>query len=760
MDIKETVNTYFSWIVKIAITLAVLSTLFLFSNLTTEFYDTPKFLILLIITGILLVLLAVKFTLNNKVVLIRTPLDIPLLLLLTVAVVSTVLSPSPYVALLGNQLKIHGSLISLAVYIIFYFVAVNSLRSAKEVRSILFILIWGGVILSVVTLLAYGGIKLLPAPWVHGINFTPTGSSFSTTAILALLIPMVASKILSGNTKLLPLILNTVYLMLFGITIALTGSFATWIAASLGLMFTLLTSRFFERIGQIRPISLISLIIPAATVVLVIVLSLTPPMGGAKNPLYTQAQSFPRETPVPFITSWKVAVSAFRDLPFWGTSPGTWLFNFTGYKPIEYNSSGIWNVRFDSAYNEYLQVLAILGLIGIIALLSLTALYITSAWSALKNHSPSTDLAISGLLIFILLALHPSTLILWVVGLLILACFYILNLSHDGTYRPFSSISSIKDAFRSDASTQTLAIDTLPSVLLTVFLAVVLSAFYFGGKFTLADYHHRKALNAVASNQGLIAYNELVTAEKLNPYSDLYHTDLAQTNFALANAIALSKGPTEASPAGSFTDQDKQNIQILLQQSINEGKIATTLSPRSALNWEILGLLYRQIAGVAQNALVFSLDSYGKAIFQDPLNPQLRLSVGGIYYAVKNYDLAIRFFTDSINLKPDFANGYYNLSVALRDKGDLINAQAAAEKVITLVEAGSEDYKIATAYLEDLKSKINPPTPAEPPAAGTSGALQNEKLPKVVNVGKPPENIATPPAVKKPNSTPEPTATP
>ncbi|MCL4439022.1 MAG: hypothetical protein M1609_00070 [Firmicutes bacterium] len=308
-------------------------------------------------------------------------------------------------------------------------------------------------------------------------------------------------------------------------------------------------------------------------------------------------------------------------------------------------------------------------------------------------------------------------------------------------------------------SQETIRVDTLPGILLTIAAALVVFTGFFGGKLVLADYHHRLALNAVAANQGIAAYNELVAAEKLNPYNDLYRTDLAQTNFALASAIVKAKGPSEASPAGSFTDQDKQNIQILLQQSINEAKTATTLSPRSAVNWEILALLYRQISGVAQNALVFSLDSYGRAIFQDPLNPQLRVNVGGVYYAVKNYDLAIRFFTDAINLKPDFPNGYYNLSVALRDKGDLNGAQVIGEKLLPLLDPASADYKTANDYLTDLKNKIEAgKTPAQPPAAQANGALEQKELPKVINLPKP-EKIATPEAVKKPNTTPEPSPT-
>jgi tetratricopeptide (TPR) repeat protein len=297
-----------------------------------------------------------------------------------------------------------------------------------------------------------------------------------------------------------------------------------------------------------------------------------------------------------------------------------------------------------------------------------------------------------------------------------------------------------------------LSFDALPEVLLIIVVIVLGALYYYTGRFLVADMHHRAALSHVAANDGIAVYNELVNAEQLNPYNDLYRSDLAQTNFALANAIAASKGPTEASPAGSLTDADRQNIQTLISQAITEGRTAVTLSPNNPLNWEVLGAIYRQISGVADNALAFSLDAYGQAIQKDPLNPNLRLAVGGIYYSAQSYDLAIRFFGDAVNLKPDLANGYYNLSVALKDKGELKGAVAAAERTVSLLEPTSPDYKAASDFLAELKKQDEEATKkaasTTAPAAQPNSALQNNKLPKVVDLPDAPQT-ATPEAVKR-----------
>ncbi len=737
-NLQNLVSTYINLIFRAGLIIVVLATYFLFTNLTSESFDMAKFLVLIVFVCIMLILTSAKFAIENKVNFKRTPFDLPLILLLVVGIVSTVFSHAPFVSLLGYNIRVHGSLASFIAYILFYFVLTQNLRTQTQIKTILNLSILFGAVLSLLSLASYFGIKTLP--------ITTTGSSFSTTAILALLIPIVVSEILHYKNFTF-MVVNTFFLALFGVTLGLTGSMSTWVAGGAGLLITFfvlnptgLNLNSFSLKPQIAGI-LTALVVT----VLAVGLSFVPPAGKMTNPLYQASKNFPREVTLDYLNSWKISVSAFRDSPFWGAGPSTYLFNFTTYKPIEFNNSKYWNIRFDSAFNEYFQVLANFGGLGLLALLSLTALFLTRVFTVFKSkESLNVGLGVSGLGFFIILALHASTLPFFVIGLLVLACFWTLN-TGEGRIPFFSNLVNM-------SSEQISKVEALPSIILTVSIALVLFTAFFGGKIYLADYHHKNALKAVAQNNGVVAYNELIASEKLNPWSDLYRTDLAQVNFALANAIALSKGPTATSPQGSLTDQDKQNIQTLLQQSITEGRTAVTLSPRSAINWEILALLYRQIAGVAQNALLFSLDSYGRAIFNDPLNPALRLNVGGVYYAVKSYDQAIRFFTDAINLKPDYANGYYNLSVALRDKGDLPGAIQAGEKVVTLVDKGSSDYKIATDYLADLKVKAGGP-PTEPPAAGTTGALQEQKLPKVINLPKP-ENIATPEAIKKPSPSP------
>lgn len=739
-----------------------------FWNLTSEFYEIPKILIVVTATVLMLVLWGLKFLLTGKLTVIRTPLDLAFLLLIVVFLISTYFSQSYYASIFGQMPRLHGSAVSYIIYIIFYFVFVSNIRDLGVAKKIIYLLIASGVVLSVLSLLSYLGVNVFLLPFTSALNFTPSGSTFSTNALLILSLPFLLIPIIrdeqnesiteaTRGTKmpadLATKIIFTVILVLFTTTIVLTGSLTVYIAASLAFILTLL----------VTPPVQVNKNLPYITLPLVVALFLAflsfVPIATSKNVFYQQAQNFPREIQLPFTTSWKVSVSAFRDSPFFGTGPATYLGDFTLYKPAEFNSHTFWNIRFDQGFNEYFHFLATLGAAGLIVLMLLTVLFLSSAFKALGSpeSSLSESTAIAGILFFILLALHASTGFLWIIGIIILGLFML-------AHREVTREVNFKSSAHLDLDRSEFRFDPFPVLVLLIVLGLTGISLFYTGKYTLADYYHRQALNSVAANNGILTYNQLVKAEQLNPNVDLYRTDLAQTNFALANAIATAKGPTEASPGGSLTAEDQQNIQQLLSQAIAEGRAAVTLNPVNSANWEILGSIYRQISGVAQNALSFSLDAYGRAIQRDPTNPLTRLTVGGIYYSAQNYDLAIRFFSDAINLKPDYANAYFNLAIALREKNDLNGAAQAAEKTVTLLDPSSPDYPVAANLLSELrdtiasvaaKQKAAQSTEAVPPAAQTSGVLQNQNLPKVLSLPES-DKIATPEAVKKTSSTPTP----
>ena len=716
-----------------------------FVNQTTEFYEMPKLAFLVVSTIILLGLWIFSWILKGKVQITRTPLDIPMLLLLGIVIVSAFFSTSRFQAIYGNFPRVHGSAVAWSTYILLYFVVVSNIKTIVRLKTLLYVIYGSAVAVALVSVLSFFGL-FLPFDFAQAVNFSTTGSTFSTVALLLMLLPLPLLSTLSSN-KFMPTPAALTLSIVFAAAIALVGSVPTYIALAVvfALCFLAAKPHMVAKFRKALPLFLA----PAAVAGLILVLAYLPFPG---NGIQAMEARFPKEIQLPFSISWKISASAFRDAPLIGTGPSTYLFNFTSYKPLEFNVLNYWNFTFDSAYNEFLQVWGTLGLLG---LLSLTIICLVVLNNTRKHvglsatgdsdagHLITPALAISALTGILLLAVHATTLVS-IVGTVFV--FALLMASQKSIRERVMNLSMGLKA----STTDDRQFDLLPVIVFVVFLVGAAPVLYGTYNTVMADYYHRQAL-LQANKSGNATYTNLQKAESLNPYIDLYRIDMAQTNFALANAIATQKGPTEANPQGTLTDQDRRTIQTLLSQAINEGRVAVALSPLSARNWEVLASIYRNITGVAQNALTFSLDAYGRAIQRDPLNPALRISVGGIYYQAKNYDLAIRFFTDAANLKPDNANAYFNLAIALRDKGDLTNAKLVADQAVNLLSKNreSQDFKIATALVKELTDKI-----AENPEAAESGATipgQESNIPDGVNVDgldDAPE-VSTPAAVRR-----------
>jgi len=720
----------------------------LFLNQTTEFYETPKLIFLVVATILLLGLWMFSWIVKGKVVLTRTPLDIPLLIFLVVILISTYFSVTRYEAIFGNFPRVQGSAVSWIVYILLYFVTVSHLKDLTKIKMFLNVLYGSAVIVAAVTLLAYFHI-FLPFDFTQAPNFTPTGSSFSTIAFLLVLLPLPVLSIINPN-KFLPMPLAVVLSILFGVTIALIGSTPSLVALLIAFAFCFFLSKPHQ-VKKTLPVFLI----PVVVIGLVLLFSYLPFSGNALQQLQT---NFPKEIQLPFAVSWKVSVSAFRDAPFFGTGPSSYLFNFTTYKPVEFNALPFWNFSFDTAYNEFLQTIGTLGIFGFIALLYFCIVVIVNSWRNLAvdtqdAHQDNTHIllpamAMSGLMTIVLLAIHAATLISTVVTFFILA---VLMMSQKSIRERVTELSlGIKAA-----TVDNRQFDLFPVIIFVVYVIAAIAVLYNTVTMVAADYYHRLAL-VTASKNGALTYQYLQKAESLNPQVDLYRVDMSQTNFVLANAIAARAKPAANGKGLSLSNQDKQTIQTLLAQSINEARASVILNPRSSRNWQVLASIYQNISGVAQNALAFSLSAYGQAIQLDPLNPTLRLNVGGIYYLTKNYDQAIRFYTDAANLKPDYANAYYNLSIAYRDKGDIPDALTVATQTVSLLQTSqnSVNYKTAVQLLNQLKEanasqQKTQQQQAKATAGQTSSALQNPNLPKVSNLNNPPS--VTPAPSVKPN---------
>lgn len=648
---------------------------FFFLSATGEIFFVNKHLLLFAGLSLALILWAATFLVRRKVTITVSPALLPVALLAIFSVASVLVAKSSLPeALVGRS----GLAIAL-----FLFVLIGSSRPSGVARWLTTAMILSSALLALWTVMSFTGLSELILPYtISGKTFTPTGSMSALVVLLVGTLPLVVNRI-----------------------------------------------RAVTREQVLKKLTLVG----AATVVLAGAII-------AGFLIFPGQESAPAR--MPMSVGWQIAVETLKQQPFFGVGTGNYLSAYTRFRPITTNNSFLWNQRFQQAPNEFFHQFTESGLLGLMALLFLV-------WKLYGLVAPKIAggwIATSLTVVILSLLLFPFN-VITVVELAAFCTILILELKAaqaaraqiydatvglvalreglvqvDKTYPAPTpaGVSGIQAALsglhlgHGEKSTNFLSwIIALP-----LFAAAGFSLFLVSRAWA-AEITYKQALDAIAKNNGTLAYNKLIQTLTINPLFDTYHRQYADINLRLANSLA-------AQP--KLSDADRANVGQLVQQAIREAKVAAQLNPTDVRNWEALAVIYRAIINVADGARDWTVIAYSEAIRLDPYNPLLRLDLGGVFYNSKDWENAIRSFQAATSLKPDFANGYYNQALAYEQDNRPKEALRAIQATVQNLDTNSPDYAVAQQKLEELTKKAQQALKSEPAATTAGGANQQERL--------------------------------
>ena len=584
------------------VVLAFLLPLF-FVPLTTEFFEFNK--LVLLSAALILGFLAwgLKAWAEGHFSIRPNRFDLPVLGIWLSVLVSTIFSDSRLISLIGQHARWHPSLFSATILTLFYFLVSWNL-SAETWKKVKLALLSSASLAAVWSWVQYFGGDLFGASWSGRPTFTPLGSP-TALAIFTGAVAGLALQQLWQVKKIYGKLGWAVLLFALSVTLAFTNVWAGWAAFAVTFLAQIITAP-----GEIIKTNRNYILGTVAAVILAVGVILVPPLFG-KTTLLNRA--LPQEIQLDLKTSWSVAATAFRQKPFTGSGPSTYLTDFTRYKPLRFNQSDFWTLRFEKPFNEYLRVLAEEGILGILAWLFLI-------FAVVKSLTQS-KVSVFGHLALALLAAYLLSYASVFTGFILL-----LDLA-----------SFAQDAELPKESKRKVALPflALGIAVLGIVLANSLYQAY------AAELAHRKALS---STNGQEVYNLQTSAIRAFRWRPEYHLNLARTSFILASQLA--------SKEGDLTTQEQETIKSLVAQAIAEAKTATDLYPLNAGNWESLAQIYRSLIGLAKDAELWSADSYQKAIALDLFNPILRISYGGLFYQLNEFAKSAEQFKARLRQRP------------------------------------------------------------------------------------------------------------
>jgi len=675
----------FNQIIKTSIYLLVFLVPLFFLPFSFETFEFNKQYLLFFLASLAFFAWLAKMVFNDKEIKFkRTPLDIPVMIFLLVAIVGVFFSVDKTSSLFGFYGKFSDGIIGLISLVMFFFLITNNLevepkflnkksKTAIEgegdsqranIPGIIKTFLWSVSFIVLLTYLSIFGVldnlKFLPGVMLKN-NFNPVTASLEGLAVfLAVVVAFLSGLIMtdskSENSKLKKF---TIRLLLFlSLVLLIIIDFGrAWILLLLTLLFFVviaLGKRMFR--DDVNKLLLPILLIIVSAVFLFVNTS-------GLQPLIFKTQ-FPQEQVLnqrfSSIIAFKAATENIKN-GLVGTGVGTFYNDFTKFRPKDFNQSVLWRMRFDRPGNYLSEVLATMGFLGILSYLFLLSFFLIISYLFIQQNRNAIPLIMGFMALLIgQFVYYQNTVLAF--------CFWL-----------FMALSVV--AWQKPTKEKVFSLKTFPelalifSVILMVLGVGILAIYFFAGRFYLADINYQKGLGETGTEK-------IEKATLLNPYQPSYRIVLARRY--------LDNLSTEIQKPTNQINQDLLSFYAFQAINFTKGgqvgslyiKGATELAPNNVAGWETLAMIYRQIQGLVGGASDWAIKSFEKAINLEPTNAVLHSELGKSYLAVNNIDKAKQEFDKAKELKPDYVDAFVQEALIYEKQNNLEEAIKQMESLV------------------------------------------------------------------------------
>jgi len=641
----------------------------------------------------------------------RTPLDIPILGFLAVYIVSTVMSIDRWHSFWGSFADPSRGLISIIALTLAYYLLM-SVIDKKKISLALIALIVSNFIVTVWTLLAILNVKFLPDSLAVFAPISLVGSIVGLGMFLAAMIILVTLAILTlaretDKSNVFRKICLAGLILLLGMNLFLIlalYNFISWASLFAGIVVFLVF--ILSRI--VRP-QMSWTWLPMALFVAIMAIRMIGAVPIAKI-------NFSEISPLDYQTSLDISTSSLKDNFLFGTGPATYGYNFSMYRPQEFNMNMLYNLRFLQGTGIIVESLSTIGGAGTFFLLIIILSFVSVELFLIARDKDKNKLLSLGFFSSTIILL-VGTVALKAEGTMVILGVLLAALSLAVVFRESESAENYLN----------LSLKASPKFALTLaFIFMVVSAgvafaFVTLGKIYAADVTAGRSIRQSATDMdGAIA--SMAKAINLNAKEGRYYTKLGEYYMILANTEAVKKEE----------ERDVQRITLYLNNSIAAIQLGGNMLKKDVGAVETLAAIYENAGLYVVDSLNLALESYQKALELEPHNPNFYLKIGAIKIGLAGTKTdeagkkqlageAREMFKKSVEVKSNFDPGYYQLSLiedALGERDAAIDAGRRAveinpqnvEYILSLgrlyqTRGSQEDLKIAEQIFKAVAGK-------------------------------------------------------
>lgn len=632
----------------------------------------------------------------------RTPLDIPILAFWIVTLLSTIFSVDRWHSFWGAFSDPSRGFMSITAAIVAYYIIVSN-SNKKRLNLIFAAMISSGSIILVWTFLAILNIKFLPDSIAQYAPVSLSGSMMGAAIVICSLVPILTMAILkltdnSDMKKWLKKGLISMLFLLLALNLILIlalYNFVPWLALFAGVAIFLI----FILSQIVRPRSN-WVWLPMVVFISIMALRMVGAVPIAKINLA-------EVKPLDFDMSLSLAKESFKHKPILGSGPATFGYDFSMYKPKEFNSNMFYNLRFLQGTGLVLESVSTVGGLGTVLFVITILSYISVQFYLIAREKEKNKLlslsVFSSSLIFIVSAVTTK-----VEGTVLLMAI-------------LTSIASLAIVMRESNSEEkflNLSLKASPKFALALaFVFMMVSAgvaflFVFLGKVYMADIYAAKSAKAIAQGdeRGL---ENMSQAIRFYGQEGKYYSQLGQYYMMLANAEAM-KGEDQ---------RDVQKIRQYLNASVAATNLGKDMMKNDVGSIEAAAQIYENAGYYVPDSYVLSQENYKKALELEPHNSNFYVKIGQIDLALaaskkdeaekKQLLLSAKEnFMKAIEKKDNLAQGHFQLSIVQSALGETDEAIESNKKAVS-ADINNADYIINLAKLLEGRGTDNDKDDAE-----------------------------------------------
>lgn len=516
----------------------------IFLEKTSELFEFNKIVLVYGATVLILVFWAMASISERKFIFRKTPLTIPIAILLISQIISTLFSIDFRTSLLGYYSRFNGGLASMLSYAVLYFAFVTFMDS-EHTKRVLKLAIASCLLVAIIGILEHFNFSvsciLLRGTstndcWVQdagGRVFATLGQPNWLAAYLVMLIPI--TWILGIKRPRLSIILSTT---LF-VTLLFTKSRSGILGLAISEIAYLLLIFYFRQKKLFKTTFISGVIMVALT--LAIGIPGTQNLSSVKE---SALESGGTESGVIRQIVWRGALDVWKHNPIVGTGLETFAYSYYKYRPVEHNLVSEWDYIYNKAHNEYLNYAANSGIFGLITYLTVI---IVSIYQIIKNSNNFLRIG--------LLAGYLGLLVTNFFGfsVVLTSLFFFLYPAVAYSLVSQNKFKTIKT--NKLAASQKLLISG--SLILSVFALFILGRYWY--------------------SDTLYAEGKLAEAIKLSPGESVYWLEIAKSSKNAAMELSESGDNKNAIVVANDADNEAKNALVLSPNNINTRKIATDI---------------------------------------------------------------------------------------------------------------------------------------------------------------------------------------